>query len=277
VAEPIDLVPLPGTGRRFTATRSVRLGDTTPGGRVRLDAVARYLQDVADDDATGSGLGPGLHWVVRRTVVEVARFPVLRERLHLVTACTGTGARWAERRTSIEGERGGRVEAVSLWVLLEAGTGRPRRLPEEFVEIYGPSAAGRVVSARLAHGDPAPGRGPGRAFPLRASDLDVAGHVNNAVYWAMLEEHLRGAGRALPLRAEVEHRQALEPGATPVLVDEGSAVEGPGLRLWALDAPQGSVAASAVAATSRSAPPAGPTTSEGASSSASAEVSDSTW
>lgn len=274
MAEPIDLVPLPEAGRRFTATRAVRLGDTTPGGRARFDALARYLQDVADDDASDAGLGVGLHWVVRRTVVEVARFPVLRERLRLHTACTGIGARWAERRTAIEGERGGKVEAVSLWVLLEAGTGRPRRLPAQFVEVYAPAAAGRVVSARLAHGDPPAGHGPGRPFPLRAADLDVAGHVNNAVYWAMLEERLldvrqaspvvAGASRTVPLRAEVEHRQALEPGASPVLVGEGAAVDGGGLRLWVLDAAQGSVAASAVVATSRWASP-------------SAEVSASTW
>lgn len=231
----VDLVDLPAAGRRFTARRRVRLGDAAPAGRLRLDAVARYLQDVADDDATDAGLGRRLAWVVRRTIVEVRRFPVLREQLELTTVCTGIGARWAERRTSIVGERGGRVEAVALWVLLDGASGRPTRLPPRFAEVYGPSASGRVVGARLAHPDPPDGDGAARPFPLRAADIDVAGHVNNAVYWAVLEDQLSGASPATPLRAEVEHRQALEPGAEPrVLVDGASLDQPAGVRLWVL-------------------------------------------
>ena len=46
-----ELHPHTATGRRFTTTRSVRLGDVDPAGLLRLDATARYLQDVATDDA----------------------------------------------------------------------------------------------------------------------------------------------------------------------------------------------------------------------------------
>ncbi len=45
------MIPRPTIGRTFTGTARVRLGDVTPKGRMRLDAVARYLQDVANDDA----------------------------------------------------------------------------------------------------------------------------------------------------------------------------------------------------------------------------------
>ena len=38
------------TARRFSARRPIRLSDTDERGRLRLDAVARYLQDVAADD-----------------------------------------------------------------------------------------------------------------------------------------------------------------------------------------------------------------------------------
>src|SRR4051812_34858097 len=109
------LIPVPVKGRRFVARRAVRLGDASPGGRLRLDAIARYLQDVADDDAGDAGLA-GSSWVVRRTTIEVRRPPVLREVLEVTTFCSGVGGRWAERRTSLRGGRGGRVEAVALWV-----------------------------------------------------------------------------------------------------------------------------------------------------------------
>jgi hypothetical protein len=75
---------------------------------------------------------------------------------------------------------------------------------------------------------------------LRATDLDIAGHVNNAVYWALLEEFLRGTGRDQQLRAEVEHRRPLEGDVDPVVLVEGASATGPdglrggGLSLWAL-------------------------------------------
>src|SRR6478672_9106154 len=98
---PVDplLIPVPVRGRRFVGHRTVRLADASPAGRLRLDAVARHLQDVADDDARDAGLGQDGTWVVRRTVVEVHRAPVFREALELTTFCSGVGSRWAERRT----------------------------------------------------------------------------------------------------------------------------------------------------------------------------------
>ena len=69
------MVPLPDVGRRFSPCRRVRLGDASPGGRLRLDAVARYLQDVANDDAEDAGLANPASWVVRRTTIEVRPRP----------------------------------------------------------------------------------------------------------------------------------------------------------------------------------------------------------
>ena len=40
-------LPIPAAGRTFAAHRRVRLADMDEHGRVRLDAVARFLQDVA--------------------------------------------------------------------------------------------------------------------------------------------------------------------------------------------------------------------------------------
>lgn len=67
------LLPLPPTDRRFSAERTVRLGDVDPLGELRLDAVARYLQDVAGDDAVDSGLSNAVGWVVRRTMIRIDR------------------------------------------------------------------------------------------------------------------------------------------------------------------------------------------------------------
>jgi acyl-ACP thioesterase len=237
-AEPRDvdeaLVPRPERGRVFEAGWLVRLGDVSPRGRLRLDATARHLQDLSSDDTADAALPDAEAWVVRRTVIEMHRFPTYREHLDMGTWCGGTGGHWAERRTSIVGERGGHVEAAALWVHLDPERGRPRRLPASFLDLYGEAAGGRRVSARLAH-EPAPPPGtPSRSWPLRVTDFDVLDHVNNAVYWVPVEEALalRRDLRA-PLRAEVEHRAALEQGADArvAVADLGPA----GLDLWITD------------------------------------------
>jgi acyl-ACP thioesterase len=211
VATDDALVSLPPAGRVVRRARRVRLGDVSPGGRLRLDTVARYLQDVANDDARGALAPEDVNpWVVRRSVVVVEQFPVYGEELELRTWCSGTGSRWAERRTSIAGDLGGHVEAAAVWVHIDIDTGRPKVLSADFAEHYVASAMGRTVRARLVHPDP-PADAIVTSWPVRFTDCDVLAHVNNAAYWNPVEEQL-AARRELraPLRAELEYRTPVE-------------------------------------------------------------------
>lgn len=197
-----ELLPAPERGRTFSARRSVRLGDVDTAARLRLDAIARYLQDVATDDAADCGLDGAFGWVVRRTLIDVRRPARLSERLELTTFCTGTGRSWAERRTSIIGAAGASIETVSLWIQVDARSGRPAPLGDQFHEIYGEAAAGRQVSTRLAL-PPAPPDTVRRPWTVRRVDLDPFEHVNNAAHWAALEEVV-GAGRHRVGQGEIE-------------------------------------------------------------------------
>lgn len=210
---PTDLPPRPATGRIFEgATRTVRLGDVRPSGRLRLDAAARYLQDVSADDTADAALPDSQAWVVRRTVLDIAVFPRYLERVRLATWCSATGSHYAERRVELRGESGGELDATSLWVHVDHSTGRPQRLTEAFSARYSLAAEGRRASSRLVHPD-APEGVVFEPWPLRATDLDVLQHVNNAAYWEVVEQALaRVPGRRGPMRAEVEHRSAVEPG-----------------------------------------------------------------
>ena len=87
---------------------------------------------------------------------------------------------------------------------------------------------------------------------FRAADLDLARHVNNAVYWQALEEDLAGDGAHEPFDAEIEHR-------APADVGEAAIVRG-GQMLW-ISATDGEVLASL-------ATPGGPTVRDGISTSA---------
>jgi acyl-ACP thioesterase len=197
------LAPTSG-GRTFSAERVVRLGDVDPAGELRFDAIGRYLQDVASDDALAADLPNALGWVVRRTMIRVVRAAIAGERVVLTTYCTGSGRSWAERRTTIRSERGAAVDAVSLWIQVDVATGRPARLGPEFETVYGAAAAGRVVSSKLS----LPGRPPDDAdhvgeWCFRRADLDQFGHVNNAAQLAVVEEYVDdGRGRTT---AEIEY------------------------------------------------------------------------
>jgi acyl-ACP thioesterase len=159
---------------------------------------------------------------VRRTVIEIEQFPVYLEPLALSTWCGGVGSRWAERRVQLTGEGGGRVETATLWVHLDPTTMRPKLLPESFHTLFSPSAGGRTVRARLLHTETPTSISTRHPFPLRFTDFDVLGHVNNAVYWETVEEELaRRRELRAPLRAELEHRAPIEPGAdVEVVADE---------------------------------------------------------
>src|SRR6202790_123913 len=114
--DPNEFVPLPDTGRRVTRVRRVRLSDVTGTGRLRLDALARYLQDIAGDDVDDAGLGGA--WVLRRVALACGALPAFRDEVTLTTFCSGTGSRWAERRTTLHAGGEVRVEAVALWVFV---------------------------------------------------------------------------------------------------------------------------------------------------------------
>lgn len=216
----IELLPPPAAGRRYTGHRTVRLGDVDPRGELRLDAVARYLQDVASDDALDVGLPNALGWVVRRTMIRVDEPAVAGETIEATTFCTGSGRSWAERRTTMRSERGASIDAVSLWVQVDVATGRPARLGPEFAAIYGPAASGRQVSSKLSlPGRPLDGAANLGRWRFRRTDLDQFGHVNNAAQLAVLEEALPGVRRGI---AAIEYLAAADAGVDYELLTDGT-------------------------------------------------------
>jgi acyl-ACP thioesterase len=233
----------PAAGRVYSSRRLVRSTEVTASGRLRLDALARYLQAVAEDDLADSGLLAPAVWLVRRCAVEIGRLPVMGERITLRTFCSGTGPRWAERTTTVAGTSGDLLQARAVWAAVSPASGRPVPLDDEFLRVYGESTGGRVVSARLSHPRPA-ASAEGRPWPLRAADFDTAGHVNNAIAWAAVEDLLAGA--EVPARAEVEYHRAIVAGCEPRLVTGRDDQE---LLMWLLDGHR-------VLASARVAPPA---------------------
>ncbi len=116
-------------GRAVTITHHVALGDVRPDSTMRLDAIARLVQDVADVDAADAPVeGMGI-WILRRLDLAIAHTPRFRADLTARTWCSGFGARWAERRTDICAGELLCIEATGLWVHVDAERGVPAPLP----------------------------------------------------------------------------------------------------------------------------------------------------
>jgi acyl-ACP thioesterase len=201
--------PVPAGGRVYTDRRRVRLADVDRHGRLRLDAVARFLQDIAIDDVQDSGWGMPEHlWFVRRIAVDVLRPFVEDAEVELTTWCSGVAGAAAGRRWSVAGDEGGRLEVDSVWIHLDR-TMTPARIGD--FGVYAEAAAGRRVSTKLDLPEPPPAAAR-RPWAVRATDVDRHGHVNNAVYWQAIEEVLPDVGvdPREPLRVELEYGRPID-------------------------------------------------------------------
>jgi acyl-ACP thioesterase len=215
-----EFVDCASDGRRFTSRRRVGLGDVTVSGRLRLDALATYLQDVATDDVDDAGIS-GM-WVLRRMAVKLDELPHFRDDVTLTTFCSGIGSHWAERRTTVRVDERIAAESAALWVFVDE-RGRPAPLEDWFSDRYETAAGGRTVRARLRHPTPSE-HASVRPWVLRRSDFDVLMHVNNAASWQAVEDELARAanGRRL-VGAEIEYRSPVDLGdelALHTVIDE---------------------------------------------------------
>jgi acyl-ACP thioesterase len=144
--------------------------------------------------------------------------PFLDDRaVDLATWCSAEASHAAGRRTTLRGDRGGHVEADSTWIHLDPA-GRPARL--EGFGVYSAATGGRRASTRLTLLDP-PSNATRTPWQLRLVDADRMGHVNNAVFFAAVEERLPAlcVDPRRPHRVLLEFRRPIDVGDAVELVD----------------------------------------------------------
>lgn len=213
----------PTSGPIFVRSRPVRTGDIDAGKQLRLDGIARYLQDIATDNLESSGADDHPLWIVRRTVVDVIRPATWPEHVTMTRWCSGFSTRWANMRVRFDGSKGALIETVGFWIHISAESGMPARMSDEFMKPLEESTDEHRLKWKRMIAENAPDADApdvlDTQFPLRVTDIDPFDHVNNAVYWQAVEEIIsaRSELRTVPHRAVLEYLSPIIAGDDIVL------------------------------------------------------------
>lgn len=206
-----DMMPVPdGHPDVFDTEWPLRMADVDRAGRLRLDAACRHIQDIGQDQLRQLGY-EDTHplWIVRRTMVDVITPIDSREILRLRRWCSGTSNRWCEMRVRIDGRRGGLIESEAFWIHISRETEMPSRISDDFLAgLHRTTAVERLRWKGYLHPGSRDDAVQIRDFPIRFTDIDLFDHVNNSVYWSVVEEYLAFSCPELldaPIRVAIEH------------------------------------------------------------------------
>ena len=191
----------------------LRPADVDRLGRLRMDAALRHIQDIGQDQLRENGHND-THplWIVRRTMVDMISPIEFQDMLRLRRWCSGASNRWCEMRVRIEGRRGGLIESEAFWINFNRETQGPARIADDFMEaLLKTTDVNRLRWKPYLKGGSREDADEIREFPIRVSDIDLFDHVNNSVYWKVVEEFLAPHPELLesPLRVTIEHDAAV--------------------------------------------------------------------
>ncbi|MFD0359867.1 acyl-[acyl-carrier-protein] thioesterase [Nocardia sp. GCM10030253] len=233
---PSALSERPTTGSPFQTGWPVRLADTDGDQRLRLDAIARYLQDIGFDHLQAVEDGDTHRgWVVRRTVIDVLKPIEFGEHVTLRRWCSGLSTRWCNMRVQICGSNGGLVETEAFLIHFGTESGVPARMSDRFMAPMLASTTEHRLRWKAALTDPIPAPDAPDVqelfFPLRVADIDWLDHVNNAVYLSALEEILAAHTDLMsgPHRTVIEYAKPVKAGEPVRLIGRR---DGTALDVW---------------------------------------------
>jgi acyl-ACP thioesterase len=205
------LMPVPdGHPDVFDSEWPLRVADIDREGRLRFDAAARHIVDIGQDQLREMGYEE-THplWIVRRTMVDLIRPIEFQDMLRLRRWCSGTSNRWCEMRVRIDGKRGGGLmESEAFWININRETQGPARISDDFLQgLQRTTNVDRLRWKAYLKPGSRDDAAQIREYPVRVADIDLFAHMNNSVYWTVIEDFLHSHPDLLkaPLRVTIEH------------------------------------------------------------------------
>ena len=193
----------------FDVEWPLRVADVDRVGRLKFDAATRHIQDIGSDQLREMGFEE-THplWIVRRTMIDLVRPIEFKDKLRLRRWCSGTSNRWCEMRVRIDGRKGGLMESEAFWININRETQGPSRISDDFLEgLRRTTDEGRLRWKAYLTAGLRDDAAEVRSYPVRVSDIDIFDHMNNSVYWSVVEDYLYTQPELMtwPLRVTIEH------------------------------------------------------------------------
>lgn len=206
------LVAVPASGYVYQTGWRVGTSDIDVHMRLRLDGVARYIQEVGAEHLADAGLAEvHPHWIVLRTVIDVIDPIELPSDITFRRWCAALSTRWCSMRVQLEGSAGGRIETEGFWLCVNKDTLTPSRLVDGCIARFGTTTDNHRLKWRpwLTESIESSTDTP---FPLRRTDIDPFEHVNNTIYWHGIHEILSQVPEVgtAPYRAVLEYRSPIK-------------------------------------------------------------------
>jgi acyl-ACP thioesterase len=129
----LPLAPMPPSGHMFDIARRLSSVDMDENQFLRVDGIARLLQDAGADHLICTGaMRDHPHWVVRRTVIDVIRPITWPAELRVRRWCSALSSRWCAMRVRIDSDTGGQIETEGFWIHMNKQTMSPSRVSDQF-------------------------------------------------------------------------------------------------------------------------------------------------
>lgn len=148
-------------------------------------------------------------WIVRRTMIDLIRPVEFSDMLRMRRWCSGTSNRWCEMRVRIDGKRkGGLIESEAFWININRETQMPSRIADDFLAgLHKTTSVDRLRWKSYLKPGSRDDAVEIHEFPVRVTDIDLFDHMNNSVYWSVVEDYLASHTELMqaPLRITIEH------------------------------------------------------------------------
>ncbi|MCT7660512.1 acyl-[acyl-carrier-protein] thioesterase [Mycobacterium deserti] len=213
------LSPRPDAGYVYRTSWPVPTGDIDGDLRLRLDGVARYIQEVGAENLLDAGEAEEHpHWLVQRTVIDVVQPIEWPNEVSFSRWCPALSTRWCSMRVDLVGSDGGRIETEGFWIAINERTLTPQRVSDSLIEKFASTTEVHRLKWRPWLADPADADVT-MPFALRRTDIDVFEHVTNTAYWHAIHEVMAAQPEICrpPYRAVVEYRKPIRYGEEVML------------------------------------------------------------
>lgn len=208
------LSAMPEAGYVYGTSWRVATGDLDGNLHLRLDGVARYIQEVGAENLVDAGEAEDHpHWLVQRTVIDVIEPIEFPNDVSFSRWCSALSSRWCTMRVDLVGSDGGRIETEGFWIAINAKTLTPQRVSDTLIERFASTTDVHRLKWTPWLGDPG---APDEVMPfhLRRTDIDIFEHVTNTAYWHAIHEviALEPDVCTPPYRAVIEYRRPIKYG-----------------------------------------------------------------